>query len=338
MDEIAVGQIGYGYWGPNLARQFSMLPGSRLSVLADQSPERRERAARALPGTRVVDRVEDVLEGPDTDAVVLATPTRAHTEHALRALRAGKHVFVEKPLAPTVEESEAIICAARDAGRICMVGYLLLYHPAFQRLESMVRGGDLGRIFTLESERTNLGTVQADENTWWRNGPHDLAMILQLVDSSPVWVTSFGQSFLRPGVEDVVFAGLRFESGAIASIHVSWLSPHRRRRLSVVGSKAMAVFDDAEVSEKLRIYDRGVDYEPSYGSYGESLAMRFGDILIPAVASTEPLLIECQEFLDCIRDGREPRTSAAHSLAVDQVLAAADRSLRSGQPVELAPV
>jgi predicted dehydrogenase len=319
-----VGVVGLGYWGPNLARNFDRLPDGELTWLCDASDEALERWGSAFPSARTTRQLEDLLEDDSLEAVVIATPVPAHAELAIRVLEAGKHCFVEKPLARTEEEAEAVVKIAEGADRVLMVGHLLEYHPGVQRLAEVVKSGELGELRYIYSNRLNLGKDRPDENALWSLGAHDLSVILMLAEEEPFNWEAMGASYLRPNVEDVVFALLRFNSGLLAHMHLSWLDPHKERRFTVVGSQRMATFDDMELERKLTIYDKGFD--ESYSSYGEYIA-RSGDVYSPRVSNEEPLRIECRHFLECIRDGTEPRTGAESGLRVVRVLANLQRSL-----------
>ena len=239
-------------------------------------------------------------------------------------VEAGKHCFVEKPLARSEEEAERVVEAARAAGRVLMVGHLLEYHPGVEKLEELVRSGELGDLHYIYSNRLNLGKHRTDENALWSLGAHDVSVILRLVGEEPVECSAVGQSYVKPDVEDVVFAFLRFESGLTAHMHLSWLDPHKERRFTVVGSQRMATFDDMAIEGKLTVYDKGLDQD--YSSYGEYIA-RSGDAFSPTISNEEPLRIECRHFVDSIREGREPRSSGESGLRVVRVLERLQRSL-----------
>jgi predicted dehydrogenase len=320
-----VGVVGLGYWGPNLARNFDRLPDADLAWLCDASEESLERWGAAFRTARTTTSLDDLLNDDELDAVVVATPVPSHAELAQRVLAAGKHCFVEKPMAQTEEEAEAVVQAARAADRILMVGHLLEYHPGIQRLAEIVRSGELGELRYIYSNRLNLGKDRPDENALWSLGAHDLSVILMLAEEEPFNWDAMGASYLRPNVEDVVFALLRFHSGLLAHMHLSWLDPHKERRFTVVGSKRMATFDDMELERKLTVYDKGFD--ESYSSYGEYIA-RSGDTWSPRVSNEEPLRIECTHFVECIRDGVEPRTGAESGLRVVRVLASLQKELQ----------
>jgi len=313
----SVGVVGLGYWGPNLARNFDRLPEAELTWLCDSSEEARARWGAAFPSARTTSSLDELLADDSLGAVVVATPVPTHAELATRVLAAGKHCFVEKPLARSEQEAEGVLETARAAGRVLMVGHLLEYHPGVQRLTELVRSGELGELRYIYSNRLNLGKHRPDENALWSLGAHDLSVILLLAGEEPFNSDATGQSFVKPGVEDVVFALMRFHSGLIAHMHLSWLDPHKERRFTVVGSKRMATFDDMELERKLTVYDKGFDED--YASYGEYIA-RSGDIFSPRVSNEEPLRIECRHFLECIRDGTEPRSGGESGLRVVRVL------------------
>ena len=322
---IGIGVVGLGYWGPNLARNFDRLPGAELRWICDQSEEARERWSPSFPGTRVSAELDELLEDPELDAVVLATHVPSHAALATRVLGAGKHCFVEKPLAQSVADAEQVVAAAREAGRVLMVGHLLEYHPGVEKLKDIADSGDLGEIFYLYSNRLNLGKLRADENALWSLGAHDVSVLLHLAGGEePTECQAFGESYMRDGVEDVVFCYLRFPSGLAAHLHLSWLDPHKERRFTVVGSKKMATFDDMEIERKVTVYDKGFDQD--FASYGEYI-MRSGDIWSPRVSNEEPLRIECRHFLERIADGAEPRSGGHSGVRVVRVLEALQRSL-----------
>jgi predicted dehydrogenase len=336
-DSVGIAVVGTGDWGANLVRNFATVPGARLAALHDSDPVRLARTAERYPGARAVPTLEALLGMTDVQAAVVAASAVAHHPLARALLEAGKDVLVEKPMALGVAQAEELVRLARERGRILMVGHLLLYHPAVRYLKDLVERGELGDLLYLYSQRVNLGKVRRDENALWSFAPHDLSVILHLVDAEPVDVVARGSAFLQPGVEDVVFVDLRFPDGKLAHLHVSWLDPHKLRRFTVVGSRKMAVFDDMEAGEKVRVYDKGVDRAGQVVSYGDALTVRSGDILIPRLSLQEPLTLECRHFVDCVRDRRQPLTHGASGLRVVRVLAAAQASLaRGGQPVRLA--
>jgi predicted dehydrogenase len=334
MLELAV--VGVGAWGVNHVRAFARLKGVRVAAVCDPSGEALDRARGLAPGARAVRDFEGVLADPAIAAVVLATPAVTHAEMARAALAAGKHVLVEKPMALAAADAEAVVAAAAAARRTLMVGHLMLYHPAVDRLRRLVASGELGTVHYLYAVRVNLGRLRRDENAMWSLAPHDISVILHLLDAEPQSVSARGGSYLQSGIQDVAFVNLRFPSGVLAQIQLSWLDPRKERRLTVVGSKKMVELDDVHPVEKLRIYDKGYDRPPAFTEYAEYLSIRNGDIHIPQVPMVEPLEVECRHFLECVEAGVAPLTDGASALRVVRVLEAAQRSLDAdGAPVSL---
>jgi predicted dehydrogenase len=321
---IRVGVVGLGYWGPNLARNLAAIPGCELRWLCDASAPARERLAGAFPAARLTAELDDLLSDEQLDAVVLATPVPTHAELAVAVAVAGKHCFVEKPLATTTADAERAVEAAEQAGRILMVGHLLEYHPAVTRLKQLVASGELGELYYLYGNRLNLGKLRADENALWSLGAHDVSVALHLIDEQPQECVAHGASFVRPGIQDVVFCYLRFPSGVIAHLHLSWLDPHKERRITVVGAQRMATFDDMLIEGKLTIYDKGFDEDTR--SWGEYIT-RSGDTFSPRIPNLEPLRLECEHFIECIRNGSRPRSDGLSGLRVVRVLEALQLSL-----------
>ena len=330
---VGTAVVGCGYWGKNLVRNFAVL--SDLRVCCDAAPAVQARLRAEYPQVRVTGDFAEVLADDSVQAVVLATPPRTHAPLGIAALEAGKHVFVEKPLALAVREGEALLAAAERAGRILMVGHLLEYHPAVEYIKGMIERGELGDVLYCYAQRVNLGKLRSDENALWSLAPHDISVMLYLMDEAPEEVHATGQAFLQPGIEDVVFVTLKFASGRVGHIQTSWLDPHKERRLTVVGSRKMVVFDDMEPREKVRIYDNGVDRrsagEGTYSSYAELLTLREGDIVIPQIKGGEPLAIECGAFLRAVETGVPPRSDGQDGLRVLRILEAAQESLERGQ-------
>jgi predicted dehydrogenase len=324
MSAVRLGVAGLGYWGPNLARNFDALPGCELTWVCDADHRAGERIAARFPSARITQDLSDLLTDPRLDAVVLATPVPTHAALAETVLQAGKHCFVEKPLAQTVAEAEGAVAAARASDRVLMVGHLLEYHPGVIKLKELADSGELGKIRYLYSNRLNLGKLRADENALWSLGAHDISVVLLLAGEEPCEIEAHGESYVRAGVEDVVFAFLRFPSGLAAHLHLSWLDPHKERRFTVVGSQRMATFDDMALERKLTVYDKGFDHHTS--SYGEYIS-RSGDIWSPRVSNREPLRLECEHFVDCIRERRTPRSDGGSGLRVVRVLEALQQRL-----------
>jgi predicted dehydrogenase len=338
--KVSIAQVGIGYWGKNLLRNFAALPEAAVVRACDQRSEIVAGMRNQYPGIDFTDRYEDLLEDPAVQGIVIATETPKHYPMAKAALEAGKHVFVEKPIAQRVAEAEELVWLAEQYNLRLMVGHLLLYHPAFRYVEDLIRKGDLGEVYYLYSIRVNLGIIRQQENALESLSPHDLSVALHLLDRQPVGVSAQGQSYLQPGIADVAFATVYFEDGKLAHVHTSWLDPHKIRKVTVVGSRRMAVIDDVENIEKVRLYDKGVDIKPGegrYASYAEAMTVRSGDIHIPKIDMQEPLRLECAHFIDCIRTGRAPRSDGRNGLAVVQILEAAQESLKlNGTYVKLA--
>ncbi len=324
---VTIGVAGLGYWGPNLARNFASLPDAELKWCADPDDDARRRIQRAHPGVKTTKEIDDLLNDGALDAIVLATPVPTHAELATRVLNAGKHCFVEKPLAQSVAEAEKAVGAAAQTAKTLMVGHLLEYHPGVRKLKELADAGELGdRIFYIYGNRLNLGKLRADENALWSLGAHDVSVVLHLAQEDPVEVVAHGQSYVRDGVEDVVFCFMRFPSGLSAHLHLSWLDPHKERRFTVVGSQRMATFDDMLTEGKVTVYDKGFD-EDARG-YGEYIT-RAGGSFSPPISNVEPLRVECEHFIHAITTGEAPRSDGASGLRVVRVLEQLQRSLES---------
>jgi len=310
-----VAVVGLGYWGPNLARNFDEL--GELAWLCDLDDDLRRRFADRYPHARTTADFAEVLADADLDGVVLSTPVATHYPLSKQALQAGKHVLVEKPPAMRAAEAEELVAIAEERELVLMPGHLLLYHPAVHRLKELVDSGELGDVLCVYGNRQNLGKIRKDENALWSLGVHDLSVILYLLDEEPTEAIAHGRDFLTEGVEDVVFCYLRFPSGKIAHMHLSWLDPHKMRKITVVGRDKMAVFDDMELEHKVTIYDKAPESAPT--SYGE-WRTRTGDKFSPKIANDEPLKLECQAFLSLMRGEGDARATARDGLAVVRTL------------------
>jgi predicted dehydrogenase len=322
-----VGIVGLGYWGPNLARNLSALENCELAWCCDASEASRAKYSAVHPEASFTAELDDLLADDSLDAVAITTPVPTHADLAERVLEAGKHCFVEKPLAQDAAAAERIAALAEDRGLVLMAGHLLAYHPGVRQLADLIAAGELGEVFYLYSQRVNLGKLRADENALWSLGAHDVSVLLELAEGNPSEVSARGEAYLRDGVEDVVFAYIRFDNGLGAHLHLSWLDPHKMRKITVVGSERMATLDDMALDRKLTIWDKGFD--PSADTYGEYIT-RSGAVWSPAVPNDEPLRLECEHFVDCVLNGSRPRTDGAAGVRVVRVLEALQASLDAG--------
>jgi predicted dehydrogenase len=335
--KIRIGTIGCGYWGPNLLRNFASLPDTDLGVVCDLREERLSYVRQNYPNTETCKDYRNLLEDKDLDAVVVATPATNHYSLVRASLLSGKHVLVEKPLSLRSEECKDLIKIAKEMKKVLMVSHTFLYNAAVHRLKQYVKEGELGQIYYIYSSRLNLGNIRQDINAMWNFAPHDVSIILYLLEQEPVRVAARGLSYIQKGIEDIVFIDMDFAGGISAHIHISWLDPHKVRKMTVVGSKKMIVYDDTSNDARLQLYDKGVSRLEDSGSLGSfddfgkfQLLLRAGDVYIPKINFVEPLREECAHFLECIRGGKRPITDGENGLKVVNVLEAADKSLKNG--------
>lgn len=337
IDPVGVAVIGAGGWGKNHVRNYSALPDADLRYVCDRDADIRNAIAALYPSVEVVAEIRTILDDPAVRAIVVATHAPSHFEVAEAALRAGRDVFVEKPLCLSGKEAAALCALAESGGCILMVGHLLLYHPAIARLKGLIDDGELGEVLYVYAQRVNLGVVRSEENAWWSLAPHDISVANYLLGSSPEAVSATGSCYLQSerGLEDVVFATLHYPGGRMAHIHVSWLDPHKTRKLTVVGDRKMAVFDDTSADQKLAVFDKGVE-PPATLTYEEGVRIRTGDILIPALKMAEPLRRECLAFLDAVRTRKAPVADGRSGLEVVRALEGGSASLaQRGARIEL---
>ncbi len=340
VDFVTLGMVGLGGWGQFVARNFQQAPGCRLRYICDAHAATLQRQSRLYPDAVATNSYQAILDDAEVDAVALVTPAPMHFEMAKKALLAGKHVYVEKPMTLTVEHAEELLELASRLDRKLMVGHLLEYHPAVELMKREVEAGSLGEIYYMYCQRLNLGVVRQHENAFWSLAPHDISVILYLFGEEPISIHAGGQDFLQRGVEDVVFANLHFRDGRMAHVHVSWLDPHKKRSMVLVGSQKMLVFDDMEPTEKIRIFDKGACPEPGRRAYADAagrsegaVQVRHGDIWMPRISTREPLAIETEHFIQCVLNNTQPRSDGHDGLRVVRVLEAVDRQLRQTQPV-----
>jgi predicted dehydrogenase len=341
-ENIVVAQIGCGYWGPNVLRNFSAQAACWVKFVAEINEERQQYVAANFPRSQVVGNIDKVLADPEVDAVIVATPASSHYAIAKQALESGKHVFVEKPLATSVRDADELVALAQAKGKTLMAGHTFLYNAAVRFAKKLLSENELGQLYYIYSQRLNLGQVRSDVNAWWNLAPHDVSILMYLMNGEPpASVSAVGVSYIQPGIEDVVFATLKWAGGVTGHIHVSWLDPGKIRKMTLVGSRKMVVYDDVS-DDKIMIFDKGVDRVPKIGErmdYDQSgdfqLIHRTGDILLPKIAFQEPLKTEAAHFLECLRKGLPPLTGPKHARDVVAVLEAGQKALTSGQAVAL---
>lgn len=327
MQDVVLAQLGCGYWGPNLLRNFSALPNCRVKYVVDASADRRSFVEKNFPRTKAVDSAGAALEDPEVSGVVIATPAGTHYELARTALLAGKHVFVEKPLATTVAEVDELGRLAHGRNRVVMVGHTFIYNTAVRYVKKLIDDGTLGDIRYIYSQRLNLGRIRSDIDALWNFAPHDISIIQYWLDNpEPLSVFRQGMDYMQNGIEDVVFLNLTYPNKIMANIHVSWLDPQKVRKMIIVGSKKMVVYDDVADS-MITIYDKGIDKRAVLGENMDfdhprrmEFSYRSGDILLPQIKTTEPLRAEAEHYVDCIANGRSPITGIAHARTVVSIL------------------
>jgi predicted dehydrogenase len=335
--QINVGVVGCGYWGPNLIRNFRSLTDCNLKVMCDLSEARLRHLGSLYPEVEGTADFGHALNGAGLDAVVIATAVKLHFPMAKAALLAGKHTFIEKPMAASAAECEELIEIAKKNGLVLMTGHTFLYSPAVRKIKEIVDSGDVGEIRYISARRLNLGLFQKDINVAWDLAPHDISIIQYIMGEQPVTINCRGSAHITPGVEDVTTMCLSFKKQRTAIIHSSWLDPRKVREMTIVGSKRMIVYDDVVQQEKIKIFDARVERPPHYDTFAEfHYAYHYGDVYVPYIKQEEPLKIECQHFLDCIRTGSTPLTSGQRGLELVQILEASSESIRrGGGPVEL---
>ena len=329
--QIKVGVVGCGYWGPNLIRNFRSIPNCQLKVMCDVSESRLAHLKSLYPEVDTETDFNRMLTGAGLDAVVIATSVKHHFPMAKAALLSGKHTFIEKPMAASSEQCEELVELAQKKGLVLMVGHTFLYSPAVRKIKEIVEWGDLGEIRYICARRLNLGLFQKDINVAWDLAPHDISIILHIMEESPLSVNCRGSAHVTPGIEDVTTMCLTFRNNRSAIIQSSWLDPRKTREMTIVGSKRMIVYDDVAQIEKIKIYDARVERPPHYDTFGEfHYAYHYGDMYVPYLKQEEPLKSECQHFLDCIREGISPLTNGNQGLELVRILEASSVSLKQG--------
>jgi predicted dehydrogenase len=330
VNKIKVGVIGAGYWGPNLIRNFYEIPRAELCWVCDTRPERLQHIQKLYPGVKTSSNYYDLLAS-EIDAVAIATPVSTHYRLAMDCLRSRKHVLVEKPLACSSEEARAIVESGEALGLVVATGHTFLYNPAVAALKEIIDRGEIGRVFYVNCTRVNLGLYQPDVNVVWDLAPHDISILMYILGQQPESASARGGSYVKPGVYDVAYLSVFYSDGVMADLRVSWLDPNKIRRITIVGSKKMLVYDDIEPIEKIKIYDKGVEVQRYSDTYEEfHLAYRYGEATAYPLAWQEPLRTECLDFLACIETGQPACSDGRTGLKVVQVLEAAQRSLKNG--------
>lgn len=325
-----IGIIGLGYWGPNLVRNFSNLSDSEVTIICDRDLNRLQHVTQQFPKAKSVTHAEEVLCSGMVDAVVIATPTTTHYALAKQAIENGLHTFVEKPLAISPMECEELIALSNEKKVVLFVGHVFLYTAAVSKLKDLIEKGELGDLCYISSTRLNLGPIRYDVNALWDLASHDVSIILYLMNASPVAVNCQGLARLADKIHDICALTLHFDNKTMAIVHVSWLDPNKTRIMTIVGDKKMAVYNDIDPLEKIKIYNKGVEgpqYSDNFGDFHYSY--RYGDTWSPMIQEVEPLKAECLHFLECIKTGKKPLTDGKNGLDVVQVLYAADISLQN---------
>ncbi|MBI4821360.1 MAG: Gfo/Idh/MocA family oxidoreductase [Deltaproteobacteria bacterium] len=326
--------VGAGYWGPNLVRNLLTIPDVSV-IVCERDPKRLLQVKERFPSVEVTSDYDAVLGDTSIAGVLLATPISTHGPLGVRALGAGKHLFVEKPLAGSVSDAEALVTEAERRGRVLMVGHTFEYSPPIVKIRDVIERGELGPIYFISMTRVNLGLHQRDASVIWDLAPHDFSILFHWLQEGPKRVTAIGRACVQPGIPDVAFVSLEFPSGVVANVEVAWLAPSKIRKTTIVGQKKMLAYDDTQNIEAVKIYDQGVDFRDpeTFGEY--QLSYRTGDIVSPRISGAEPLKVEMSHFVECIQGNKTPRSDGRSGLRVVRALEAAERSLRSRAPVEI---
>ena len=334
---VNIGIVGLGYWGPNLLRNFDFIPECHIAFCCDTDEKALKEAKQRYLHLQTTNEYSVLLKDPEIEGIVITTPAKTHYSLVKLALQHNKHVFVEKPLTLDVDQATELVEISQQQNLILMVGHLMEYHPAVEALKMLIQSGDLGDIYYIYSQRVNLGKIRNDENVLWSLAPHDFSVAMFLLDAEPISVSTQGQAYIQEGIDDIVFTNLQFSGDIMVNSQFSWLDPHKIRQMTIVGSQKMAVFDDMNPTEMLRIYDKGImNSKDSYDLFAKFPTLRFGDVRIPHILMEEPLRKECQHFIDCLANNEHPRSDGRGGLRVVQVLQAAQESLdRNGDPVKI---
>ena len=333
--KLNIAVVGCGYWGPNLIRNFNQLSNCNVVACCDLADDKLSRIKSLYPSTKVTNNFDEILVNPDVDAIAIATPVYTHRDLAKKAFEHQKHVMIEKPLASSVDQCVELIELAKKNNKVLMVGHTFEYTSAVNKAKEIIQSGELGEIYYIRSVRANLGLFQPDINVIWDLAPHDLSIILYLLDEFPIGVNGQGQAHFNPEIEDVANMTLSFPKGTIAFVHNSWLDPDKIRKITIVGSKKMLVYDDISQNEKIKIFDKGVEAPPYYSSFAEfHFSYRYGDIYVPRLNQYEPLRKECEHFVDCCLNDKTPKSDGYSGLRVVSILESANKSIRNGGGIQ----
>ena len=328
---LNVAVAGFGYWGPNLVRNFNSIPDCKVKKVCDADIKRLNHMKSLYPDIEATISFDDIINATDIDAIIVATPVRFHFDMAKKSLKTGKHTFIEKPMASSVAECKELVSIAEKENLTLMVGHTFLYSTPIKKIKEIIDSGELGDIQYISCRRLNLGLFQKDINVAWDLAPHDISIILYIMQEKLESVNCQGKAHVNPDIEDVTNMSLNFANSGFATIQSSWLDPNKIREMTFVGSKKMLVYDDIESNEKIKIYDKRVDAPPHYDTFAEfQYSYHYGDMWSPYLKLEEPLKVECQHFADCIKNGTRPLTCGKNGLEVVQVLEASSQSLRNG--------
>ena len=330
-NQLRVAVVGCGYWGPNLIRNFNSLDGCQLKIVCDTSDQRLTHIKKLYPEVDTQKDFDELLKNSSVDALAIATPVRFHYKMAKASLLAGKHTFIEKPMATSSAQCEELVEIAQSKKLTLMVGHTFLYSEVVRKIKKIVDSGDIGEIRYISARRLNLGLFQKDINVTWDLAPHDIAIILYIMQEEPVSVNCRGEAHVTPNIEDVTMLCLNFKNRRSALVQSSWLDPRKIREMTIVGSKRMIVYDDVATLEKIKVFDARVERPPHYDTFAEfHYSYHYGDVYAPYVKQEEPLKVQCQHWIDCIRDGKTPLTSGVKGMQVVRILEAASASLKQG--------
>ena len=334
---VNIGVVGLGYWGPNLLRNFDVIPECHIKFCCDTDVTSLKKIQQLYPYQQTTSEYSSLLKDPEIEAIIVATPAKTHYSLVKLALQHDKHVFVEKPLTLDSDHATELIEISQQRNLTLMVGHLMEYHPAIEKLKELIQSGNLGDIYYIYSQRVNLGKIRKDENVLWSLAPHDFSLAMFLLDDKPLNVSARGEAYIQEGIDDIVFTNLQFSGGIMMHAQFSWLDPHKIRQMTIVGSQKMAVFNDMNPTEMIRIYDKGIENNKNgYDLFTRFPTLRFGDVKIPHIQMEEPLRRECQHFIDCLVNHKQPRSDGFDGLRVVQILQAAQESRnRNGEPVKI---